>query len=92
MVIIIGYSAGMFDKDGNETVDINEFGHLFNYVNTWISVFNKYDANKSSSIDAEELQKGETLLLTFILREFNVSRCLSATNSTTHAVAFQTTS
>ncbi|XP_037072869.1 peflin-like [Pollicipes pollicipes] len=47
----------MFDKDGNDTVDINEFGHLFNYVNAWISAFQKYDTNKSSSVDAKELQQ-----------------------------------
>ena len=49
----------MFDKDGNDTVDINEFGHLFNYVNAWIGTFQKFDTNKSSSIDSRELQQGE---------------------------------
>jgi len=47
----------MFDKDGSDTVDLNEFGALFNYVNSWIGVFTKYDTNKSSSIDAKELQQ-----------------------------------
>ena len=50
----------MFDKDGNDTVDINEFGHLFNYVNAWIGTFQKFDSNKSSSIDGRELQQGES--------------------------------
>ncbi|XP_043208895.1 peflin-like, partial [Amphibalanus amphitrite] len=47
----------MFDKDGNDTVDLNEFGHLFNYVNAWIGTFQKFDSNKSSSIDSRELQQ-----------------------------------
>ena len=72
--------TGMFDKDGSDTVDLDEFGHLFNYVNAWISTFQKFDSNKSSSIDSGELQQGKCAcihLLTFCFCASLISKMLA---------------
>ncbi|VDQ04123.1 unnamed protein product [Trichobilharzia regenti] len=46
----------MFDRDGNGTIDVNEFMYLFKYVQDWQECFRRYDQDKSGRIDSRELQ------------------------------------
>lgn len=46
---------GMFDKDQSGTIDLYEFGSLWNYINQWRGVFERYDRDKSGAIEANEL-------------------------------------
>ena len=50
--------SGMFDKDMNGTIDINEFSSLWHYIQQWRSTFERYDSNRSGSIEGNELQSG----------------------------------
>ena len=45
----------MFDRDGNGTIDVNEFNQLWQYLNQWRGVFDRYDRDKSGNIDQQEL-------------------------------------
>ena len=47
--------VGIFDKDNNGTIDVREFQQLWQYINQWQQVFNRYDRDKSGNIDAGEL-------------------------------------
>ncbi|CAH8584285.1 unnamed protein product [Heterobilharzia americana] len=46
----------MFDRDGNGTIDANEFTSLFQYVQEWQQCFRRFDQDRSGLIDARELQ------------------------------------
>ncbi len=46
---------GLFDRDGNGTIDINEFQQLWQYINQWKGVFDRYDKDRSGNIDVNEL-------------------------------------
>ncbi|KAK7502963.1 hypothetical protein BaRGS_00005912 [Batillaria attramentaria] len=46
---------GMFDRDMSGTIDINEFSSLWHYIQQWRSTFERYDSNRSGSIEANEL-------------------------------------
>lgn len=46
----------MFDKDGNGTINFQEFGALWKYINDWQNTFRYYDRDNSGSIDQNELQ------------------------------------
>ncbi|PVD32386.1 hypothetical protein C0Q70_07820 [Pomacea canaliculata] len=46
---------GMFDRDMSGTIDINEFQSLWHYIQQWRSTFERYDSNRSGSIEAAEL-------------------------------------
>lgn len=61
----------MFDRNMSGTIDINEFGQLFNYVNQWRSLFMNFDRDRSGSIEHNEfsqalVQLGYNLSPTFI--------------------------
>lgn len=47
---------GMFDRDMSGTIDINEFQSLWHYIQQWRSTFERYDSNRSGSIEGTELQ------------------------------------
>ena len=48
-------NTGLFDQDGNGTIDIREFQQLWQYINQWKGVFDRYDKDRSGNIDAREL-------------------------------------
>lgn len=48
----------MFDKDNSGTIDLHEFQALWHYIQQWKQTFDKYDTNRSGSIEAMELQQG----------------------------------
>ena len=45
----------MFDRDNTGKIDLNEFGHLWNYLGQWRQVFNRYDIDRSGNISQQEL-------------------------------------
>lgn len=49
--------VGMFDKDRNGTIDINEFVSLWKYIQDWKGCFDRFDTDRSGNIDASELQQ-----------------------------------
>lgn len=50
--------TGMFDKDRNGQINLDEFDKLYTYVNQWLAVFKTYDTDQSGFIDEGELSKG----------------------------------
>ncbi|XP_066597654.1 peflin isoform X2 [Prorops nasuta] len=46
---------GMFDKEKNGTINLEEFQALFNYINAWLGVFRGYDHDNSGTIQESEL-------------------------------------
>ena len=53
---------GMFDRDRTGTINFQEFGALWKYVNDWQTTFRSYDKDNSGSIDRGELKTGIGLL------------------------------
>ena len=49
---------GMFDRDRTGTINFQEFGALWKYVNDWQTTFRSYDKDNSGSIDRGELKTG----------------------------------
>ena len=49
---------GMFDRDRTGTINFNEFGALWKYVQDWQTTFKSYDRDNSGSIDKNELKTG----------------------------------
>ena len=47
----------MFDSNLTGTIDINEFGKLFAYINQWKGTFEKYDRDRSGVIDQGEFSQ-----------------------------------
>merc|ERR1711970_306552 len=47
----------MFDANKSGTIDVNEFGQLFNFVNQWKGVFQGFDRDRSGSIELQELSQ-----------------------------------
>lgn len=60
---------GMFDKDKNGTIDINEFQQLYTYINQWLGVFKTYDRDQSGHIEEHELQQGKLTYLHVLLQK-----------------------
>ena len=54
---------GMFDRDKSGTINFQEFGALWKYVNDWQTTFRSYDKDNSGTIDRGELKIGEILSL-----------------------------
>ncbi|CAH1772336.1 unnamed protein product, partial [Owenia fusiformis] len=58
---------GMFDRDFSGTIDFNEFCSLWNYIHQWKGIFDRFDGNRSGTIESQELQSA------FSMMGFNVS-------------------
>ena len=52
---LIKMMIGMFDRDGSQTIDYNEFKQLWKFINDWLNCFRQYDADRSGSIAKHEL-------------------------------------
>jgi Ca2+-binding EF-hand superfamily protein len=48
----------MFDRDRKGTINQQEFGALFNYINQWKATFEAIDRDKSGFIEHTELMQG----------------------------------
>ena len=48
----------MFDRERTGTINVNEFGDLFNFINQWKAVFEGIDRDRSGYIEFQELQQG----------------------------------
>lgn len=57
----------MFDRDRSGTINFQEFGSLWKYVNDWQTTFRSYDRDNSGSIDKNELKTGENYWYPFLL-------------------------
>ena len=79
--------SGMFDKDHNSTIDLNEFKALWNFIIEWEKVFRGFDEDRSGAIDKSEFRKAlassgnqrrrmDEYLHMFILRSTICSLCL----------------
>nr|CAF74916.1 apoptosis-linked gene 2 [Suberites domuncula] len=51
---------GMFDRDRSGTINFQEFGSLWKYVQDWQTTFRSYDRDNSGSIDKTELKTALT--------------------------------
>jgi hypothetical protein len=49
----------MFDRDRTGTINVYEFGDLFNYINQWKALFESIDRDRSGFIEFAELQQGK---------------------------------
>ena len=49
---------GMFDRDRSGTINFQEFGALWKYVQDWQTTFRSYDRDNSGAIDKMELKTG----------------------------------
>ena len=45
----------MFDTNMTGTIDINEFGKLFEYINQWKGMFENYDRSKQGTLGQDDL-------------------------------------
>ena len=71
------FLPGMFDRDHNGTINFQEFGALWKYIQDWQTTFRSYDRDNSGAIDQNELKTALTsfgkdrlwmcLLLTLLL-------------------------
>ena len=52
--------VGLFDKDGNGKIDMQEFNSLWSYIQQWKGVFDRYDRDRSGNIDTAELHTAFT--------------------------------
>ncbi|XP_013777757.1 peflin-like isoform X2 [Limulus polyphemus] len=52
--------VGMFDRDRTNTIDIHEFVSLWNCIQQWKQCFERFDRNRSGSIDALEFHEALT--------------------------------
>ena len=50
----------MFDRDGNGTINFQEFAQLWKYVTDWQNTFRQYDQDRSGTIDHRELKTALT--------------------------------
>ena len=51
---------GMFDRDGSNTINFDEFCSLWKYIEDWQRCFRSYDRDNSGSIDRNELRMALT--------------------------------
>ncbi len=52
--------VGMFDRDQSGTINFQEFGQLWKYIQDWQTTFRSYDRDNSGSIDQLELKTALT--------------------------------
>ncbi|KAL0268663.1 UNVERIFIED_CONTAM: hypothetical protein PYX00_010509 [Menopon gallinae] len=45
----------LFSKDHSGTVNVQEFQHLYKFVNQWLQTFRQYDRDQSGLIEEEEV-------------------------------------
>ena len=69
-------SLGMFDRDQSGTINFQEFGSLWKYIQEWQTTFRSYDRDNSGSIDQSELKTaltnfGKTNLFILFTSSFN---------------------
>lgn len=57
----------MFDRDQSGTISFQEFQQLWQYIQQWKGVFDRYDRDRSGQIEAHELHTA------FIEMGFNLS-------------------
>ena len=50
----------MFDRDQSGTINFQEFGALWKYIQDWQTTFRSYDRDNSGSIDQHELKTALT--------------------------------
>ena len=50
----------MFDRDQTGTINFQEFGALWKYIQDWQTTFRSYDRDNSGSIDQQELKTALT--------------------------------
>lgn len=50
----------MLDRDGDGTINFNEFTSLWNYIDEWTRCFRTFDRDNSGNIDKPELQQALT--------------------------------
>lgn len=62
---------GMFDRDHTGTIEINEFGALWNYIQQWKGVFERFDTNRSGQIECHELGQALTSMGYNLTPEFH---------------------
>jgi Ca2+-binding EF-hand superfamily protein len=48
----------MFDRNQTGSIDVYEFGDLFNYINQWKTLFESIDRDRSGYIEFGELSQG----------------------------------
>ena len=49
----------MFDRDQSGTINAQEFGALWTYIQQWKGTFERYDRDRSGAIEAQELSQGK---------------------------------
>ena len=54
-LLCVCFLAGLFDRDGNGKIDLQEFNSLWAYIQQWRGVFDRYDRDRSGNIDTQEL-------------------------------------
>jgi Ca2+-binding EF-hand superfamily protein len=45
----------LFDRDNSGTIDVHEFSSLWKYISDWRDCFNRFDQDRSGSINSSEL-------------------------------------
>lgn len=48
---------GMFDRDHTGQIELNEFQALWNYIQQWKGVFERFDGNRTGQIESNELHQ-----------------------------------
>lgn len=56
-ITVVQKMITMFDKDGNGTINYNEFRQLWKYINDWLNCYRRFDADQSGSISQGELNQ-----------------------------------
>lgn len=54
-LVLFSVPVGLFDKDGNGKIDLQEFNSLWAYIQQWRGVFDRFDRDRSGNIDGQEL-------------------------------------
>ena len=49
----------MFDRDNTGQIELNEFQALWTYIQQWKGSFERFDSNRTGSIEAHEFGQGK---------------------------------